>query len=411
MSTICLNSERLSTSAQQMNDCRAQLSSIASAARAAVNGLDWEVQVKANAVQQLESAVKSISAVDEGFSRFSLKLRNAASQVSDTSSSLVSEINGMAAAAPADMSSIGSTLTGILEQLKSLSALAALGLIMGAGGAAIGSMWSTVSALWTKLFGTAPPAELGKTEEQLRLEEEAKKKAEEEAKKKAEAEAKKKAEEEAKKKAEEEAKKKAEAAKKTFNRKTDLVYSNTVKKGTIRYVAQQNSQGTIYSDHYNKSYWAGGDGRWGCKAACTSMALSYLGIDATPKKLTSLGLVGSENDTAASSTVARRINSSYGTNISAVYPNATKRSDLDTALNNFTKGNGQYSPPVLCMENPDGSLHFVMVTSKNSDGSYGIVDPLCETNVKLNITPAGSTMRHGTTSSGPFADLIQYKLK
>ncbi len=401
--SICLNSERLASSAQLISGYRQELEHIASTARAIVNGIDWEVKVKADVADRLEGAVKSISAVDEDFSRFSARLQNAASQVRETSNSLVGEMNGASAASvPVGTGSVETILGGILEQLKALSAISALGLLMGAGGAALQSMWSTVSALWTKLFGTAPPANLNKDA----AAEAAKKKAEEEAA------AKKKAEEEAaKKKAEEEAKKKAEAAKKQFNRNTDLVYSNKVKKGTIRYIAQQNSEGHAYSSKFDKSYWKDGDGSYGCKAACTSMALSYLGIDATPKKLASMGLVLSENDTVASSTIAPKISKTYGTNISAVYPGTTKRSDLDTALKNFQNGNGQYSPPVLCMEDPDGDLHFVLVTSKNTDGSYAIVDPLKETNVKLNITGSGSWMSHGTTSSGAYGDLIQYKLK
>ena len=146
--------------------------------------------------------------------------------------------------------------------------------------------------------------------------------------------------------------------------KVEYGYSSGVSCGTIRYISQ------ITGDQYfNWNYWpSSAFGLYGspgseCGTACISMALSYIGINKTPKEI-----LGDDGVTR------------YGVNWGGSEYVSTS---LSSAISNYINGNGKYSPIVICMSgagtwNSDlGKYndHYVMIAGKISDSSYQIVDP------------------------------------
>ena len=111
-------------------------------------------------------------------------------------------------------------------------------------------------------------------------------------------------------------------AKAVFNLSSDVTYtySTSVQMGKIRYIAQQNSKGQDFSNYFYPNYWADGNAKAGCYVASTSMALSYMGINMTPKTLKNKGLVTGVNVMAASSSVASKASSSK-VSVSSIFAN------------------------------------------------------------------------------------------
>ena len=200
-----------------------------------------------------------------------------------------------------------------------------------------------------------------------------------------------------------------------FNRASDITYSYStgVTVGKIRYIAQTNSSREIFSDYFYSDYWYNGDARWGCFVASTSMALSYMGVNMTPKKLYENGLVSGGNNMAGSSNVASKVSSTTGISISSLFSNGVQTSftTLDNAINNFQNGNGMYSPPIVWTSDSSGGTHYFLVTKKLSANLYEMVDPISEINQKVNLVSYATSIVYGNggTAKGTLSDIVQYK--
>lgn len=167
--------------------------------------------------------------------------------------------------------------------------------------------------------------------------------------------------------------------------------------GTIRYVSQIPDEG--YNGFYS-AYWGRYESyaRSECYTASISMALSYLGINATPLALgdywLSRGYTG-------------------GT------PFATTEEDVDAfgaeslklpfaqAMDNYLNGNGKYSPPVIHLRTYSARGHYVAVVGKVSDTVYVVLDPAASTRT-WNITITNNYATHQHNGSETLEDATQY---
>lgn len=190
-----------------------------------------------------------------------------------------------------------------------------------------------------------------------------------------------------------------------FSRSTDVIwkYSESVTPKKIRYIAQAPSSGSP-SQYFNANYWKDGNGKQGCFVASTSMVLSYLGINITPKKMFELGMARnisstSFNDMYASATVATKATSYSGISISSIYTGSsiTSLSTMDTAINNFVN-NGDYYSPVIVFQKNLWNGHYYVVTRKISGSTYEIVDPVSETYSTREITYVSDVIQYKRTT-------------
>lgn len=206
-----------------------------------------------------------------------------------------------------------------------------------------------------------------------------------------------------------------------FNSTKDInySYSTSVKTGKIRYIAQQNSSGRTFSNYFFSNYWQGGNAKQGCRAASTSMALSYMGINMTPKTMSEKGINGNNsstswNDVAVSSRVASVASSYSNIKITSLFSsgNVTSFTTLDNAIQNFKNGNGTYSPP-LVITNDSNDTHTFLVTGKYSDGTYEMIDPISENNRRVKLTSYATDVIYAGNNNGlaigRLCDVIQYK--
>ncbi len=143
-------------------------------------------------------------------------------------------------------------------------------------------------------------------------------------------------------------------------------YTTDVTQGHIRYMAQ------IASDtHYYKDYW----GRFTaysaneCGTACISMALSYIGVSATPEDLGEYWL--SKGYTSGVP---------FSTNFYDVpYAKGGHTFDFHKAYERYETGDG-FSPVIIYLTralNPyqTGNRHFVMLVGKKDEVTYEAIDP------------------------------------
>ena len=147
----------------------------------------------------------------------------------------------------------------------------------------------------------------------------------------------------------------------TPNAKIDYSYSSGVSTGTIRYMSQISSSSYFYS-----SYW----GDWvtkrisgvyygpgsECGTCSISMALSYIGINKTPKDLLDAG------------NGVTYFGSSWG---GAEHSSPS----LSTALSNFVNGQGKYSPVIVHLPTYTSEGHYVLLAGKISSNQFHVVDP------------------------------------
>lgn len=167
--------------------------------------------------------------------------------------------------------------------------------------------------------------------------------------------------------------------------------------GTIRYVSQIPDEG--YNGFYS-AYWGRYENyaRSECYTASISMALSYIGINATPLALGDYWL--SKGYTGGT-------------------PFATTEEDVDAfgaqclelpfaqAMDNYLNGGGKYSPPILHLNNYSARGHFVVVVGKVSDTVYVVLDPAASTHTwTITIQNNSATHPHGVERS--LEDATQY---
>lgn len=129
-----------------------------------------------------------------------------------------------------------------------------------------------------------------------------------------------------------------------------------VSAGTIRYMSQIRS-----GSHYYSAYWP--DHPFGgfekpeteCGTASMSMALSYLGLDRTPKYM---------------------LEARYGyTQWNGWGADHFYMSSLSDAVDRYINGGGRYSPPVIHIPGYSDLGHYVVVIGRISDTRYQILDP------------------------------------
>lgn len=140
----------------------------------------------------------------------------------------------------------------------------------------------------------------------------------------------------------------------------EMDYSETVKSGTIRYISQIPTNQYFNSKYWPSSAFGGYTSSWNeCGTSCISMALSYLGLNYTPKKI---------------------LEAHNGYTYFDGWKGATyysySSSNLSTAIDKYLNGNGQYSPVVVHLNyGSTGNGHYVMIIDKVSSNVYKFVDP------------------------------------
>lgn len=164
-------------------------------------------------------------------------------------------------------------------------------------------------------------------------------------------------------------------------KKIEFNYSETVTCGTIRYISQISS-----NQYFNWKYWPSsafgsytGPGNE-CGTSCISMAMSYIGLNYTPKKILEAhngktyfdGWAGSEKKTDI------------------------EVSNFSAAVDRYINGNGKYSPVVI-------HLNYGQSKESNDPGHYVMIVDKVSSNVWTIVDPADSTVRNytinGTTIS------------
>lgn len=154
---------------------------------------------------------------------------------------------------------------------------------------------------------------------------------------------------------------------------------NSVKRGYIRYIAQNQER----DETFRKKYWLGGEEgsvldltlkeRRGvkfdfhagvmCSRAVYSMALSYLGIDMTPGDMSAL--MNSRNLDEPYDMISWKIGVERVTADSHVF---------NTMVENYLTDDS-YSPVYLYFRRPNGTCHSVLVVAKNPDtGRFLVID-------------------------------------
>jgi len=142
-----------------------------------------------------------------------------------------------------------------------------------------------------------------------------------------------------------------------------------VKRGEITYRDQSHENGDGNSDYWGKYYpQSGGE----CMIACASMALSYIGIDATPEELLDSHNGESywggyeEGETSVPGGVP---NSTYGTE------SANIKMTADKMLSNYMEDDSaSISPVIIGYSSPGGKEHKLLIIGKEGD-KYIAVDP------------------------------------
>ena len=138
-------------------------------------------------------------------------------------------------------------------------------------------------------------------------------------------------------------------------------YKEGISIGSIRRVSQKSDLYANGWEYNNKDYTgiAGGE----CGAACSSMAVSYLGVDISP------GEICYKSDTG-SGVLTRWIS------WSGITPKIG--SSFADFYNNYENDESyKYSPVIIHLGvYPGTNTHYVVVIGKNSDGTYKICDPV-----------------------------------
>ncbi len=140
-------------------------------------------------------------------------------------------------------------------------------------------------------------------------------------------------------------------------------YTPEVHSGMIRYISQ-----IVSGEWYCYEYW--GDWEWKripglyygpgseCGTACISMALSYVGVDKTPKDILDYGGGHTFFKDWGDATISK-----------------LPVTEFATAMENYLNGNGRYSPPVIHLPNYSARGHYVVVIGKIDAETYEVLDP------------------------------------
>ena len=166
-------------------------------------------------------------------------------------------------------------------------------------------------------------------------------------------------------------------------------YSSSVTCGTIRYISQVTS-----GSHFYSAYWpASSFGSYGspsseCGTASCSMALSYVGINKTPKQI-----LEAHNGVTYFSGWGE---TSYLT------------PSVSTAMSNYINGNGKYSPPIIHLNNYSSGGHYLLLIGQ-SGTTYQTLDPWENSVTRMTISGTTATYtKSGATKTDTVSSAIQY---
>lgn len=149
-------------------------------------------------------------------------------------------------------------------------------------------------------------------------------------------------------------------------------YTPEVSTGTIRYICQQPNGEEFRKDYWGK--WARKSGSYKgpemeCGTASISMALSYVGVNKTPKDILDYGH-----------------GRTHFMNWGDASINTLSVSNFKTAMDNYINGEGRYSPPVIHLPGYSENGHFVVVIGKIDEQTYEILDPNNRAVTQMTIT-------------------------
>jgi len=171
-------------------------------------------------------------------------------------------------------------------------------------------------------------------------------------------------------------------------------YSSTVTCGTVRYVSQVSSDSYFYSSYWpssNFGYYVGAQVE--CGTASMSMALSYIGVNQTPK-----AILEANNG-------ATVFNYGWG---GSTYKSVSA-SSLTTAMSNYINGNGKYSPPIIHIPGYSSAGHYVVVVGQISSGKYQILDPWQRTVTTMTVSGSSATYsKYGSTTYDTIDQIHQW---
>lgn len=170
-------------------------------------------------------------------------------------------------------------------------------------------------------------------------------------------------------------------------------YSSGVQAGTIRFVQQ-----LTMSKYFYDAYWAPYTSYAGheCLTACVSMALSYVGVAATPAELGNYWNAKGYTGGVPFRTIQWDTAGFGGTYVKA---------SLDGATANYLNGHGTYSPAVIHLKSYSQNGHWVMVVGKTGANSYVILDPASDTTWPLTYSNGVvNYQRNGTTRTEAISD-------
>ena len=171
--------------------------------------------------------------------------------------------------------------------------------------------------------------------------------------------------------------------------KVENNYSSDVYCGTIRYISQITSATYFYS-----AYWPSGPfGGYSspgteCGTASISMALSYVGINKTPKTI---------------------LETNNGYTYFTGWGADTSSPSVSTGMSNYISGNGAYSPVIIHLPNYSSAGHWVVLVAKVSSNVYKVLDPANSNlwNITINGTSATYT-KNGSTINDTIDRTYQY---
>jgi hypothetical protein len=164
-------------------------------------------------------------------------------------------------------------------------------------------------------------------------------------------------------------------------------YTETVTPGTIRYTSQNPKSDCFYAAYWNND---ASLAQHQCLAACLSMDLSYVGVDATP------GYILSQNGGVA--------RPAYGWGGSKYISTS-----FDTAMQNYMGGAGDYSPPIIHLNSYSSGGHYVLVIGKVSDTVYRVADPYDDDLWLITISGTSVSYNYyGTPKTDVIDGAIQY---
>lgn len=167
-----------------------------------------------------------------------------------------------------------------------------------------------------------------------------------------------------------------------------------VKTGTVRYVCQV----PAYTDLFCPEYWGSytNYANHECFTACISMALSYLGLDATPGALGDYWLSRGHYGAPFATTPD-----------DVAFSGATySKVSLAEAIARYVGGEGSYSPPIIHLNGYSANGHYVMIIGQDSATEYRVLDPAVKSIYSMTLTN-GSTV-HYFKGSERVTEAVQY---